>query len=659
MASSGSGLWGFLFWMCLSLGTGVLLWALFSDRSRGIPRCPKCWYDLRGVLARCAGVGATEAATGGAGSFGAAGNEHNPTCPECGRSCKDHASLHRTRRHWRRALLAAVPLLGAWLSSSMGAGVREKGWPRLVPTTILCALPPFDEFEWARLYLRGEAESDGWRRRLLDDFVARAEEHRVSDWQVGLWMWRARVALSRMDRWTDHDSDKEVLRRLESNIIRDQGGTITRQQAVDLISRQTGVEFDVDWSDGEGGSTASTLLPPASLDGFPADAAIGRTFAGSTRGNGQSLGDCAWTARNGRVLAKSWVDPQRPERVLGQFDVSDLAARELRRIGVKHRSVRCALDTITREERIPDSKLREEYIESLRRVVTATVHPELWLENGGDDASARFLGNRMLVLAPEGVHTRIHSLLDQLRHPCDNTDRASDPDALREARAEYEALSQRRLSLPESVNSLSTLLAHLRERERLIVCEDSAFRLWTARDRALIDTPRLFAQDHPDPEGTDRAALLGAFSLSEVLDRACMDLTLRGRDFVTWWSRAGVVIIGTSDLYATDRRTITYDISDLIDPQRVYSITLRIVNSTPELECLPPGTDDRTTADMLADELRSLITRTIEPESWQDNGGDTAAILFISDRFVITAPMRTHLQLAELLTLLRNRTNRF
>ena len=34
-------------------GVGVLLvlWGLWGDRSKGRPRCPKCWYDMRGTVA--------------------------------------------------------------------------------------------------------------------------------------------------------------------------------------------------------------------------------------------------------------------------------------------------------------------------------------------------------------------------------------------------------------------------------------------------------------------------------------------------------------------------------------------------------------------------------------------------------------------------------
>ena len=34
------------------LGLLLVCWGLWGDRSRGRPRCPKCWYDMRGSMPR-------------------------------------------------------------------------------------------------------------------------------------------------------------------------------------------------------------------------------------------------------------------------------------------------------------------------------------------------------------------------------------------------------------------------------------------------------------------------------------------------------------------------------------------------------------------------------------------------------------------------------
>lgn len=59
----------------------LLLWALFSDRSRGQQRCPKCWYEMEGVPR----------------------DEVGWVCPECGKAILKEKGLHKTRRRKRWA----------------------------------------------------------------------------------------------------------------------------------------------------------------------------------------------------------------------------------------------------------------------------------------------------------------------------------------------------------------------------------------------------------------------------------------------------------------------------------------------------------------------------------------------------------------------------
>lgn len=66
---------------------GWLTWRGFlADRARGRPRCPRCWYNMH--LAP------------------------SLRCPECGLVATSPRALLRTRRHWRRAGLGLLLLLG-------------------------------------------------------------------------------------------------------------------------------------------------------------------------------------------------------------------------------------------------------------------------------------------------------------------------------------------------------------------------------------------------------------------------------------------------------------------------------------------------------------------------------------------------------------------
>ena len=54
----------------------LLIWlGQFADRSRGRPRCPECWCDMRGSLPKL-------------------------ECPECGHDADDERRLYQTRCHW-------------------------------------------------------------------------------------------------------------------------------------------------------------------------------------------------------------------------------------------------------------------------------------------------------------------------------------------------------------------------------------------------------------------------------------------------------------------------------------------------------------------------------------------------------------------------------
>ena len=105
------------------VGAAVLGLALFRDRPRGRRRCPKCWYDL------------------------SASGELNPRCSECGYLARKERKLHKTRRHWRWAMIGVVVLVGA-VTAGTTPKVKRDGWWAAVPTTaLIIALPEMESYE--------------------------------------------------------------------------------------------------------------------------------------------------------------------------------------------------------------------------------------------------------------------------------------------------------------------------------------------------------------------------------------------------------------------------------------------------------------------------------------------------------------------------------
>ena len=101
-------------------GVVTLHRAAFADRSRGRPRCPKCWYDMTG--------------------------SRGFVCPECGNDAVRQTNLYRTRRKGMEALLGALLII---LGGSLAVlpTVQDQGWCR-PPTPTLMIVMPWTDNVW-------------------------------------------------------------------------------------------------------------------------------------------------------------------------------------------------------------------------------------------------------------------------------------------------------------------------------------------------------------------------------------------------------------------------------------------------------------------------------------------------------------------------------
>ncbi|MFO0835884.1 MAG: hypothetical protein U0638_13000 [Phycisphaerales bacterium] len=118
-------------WTLAGLGALTFLWAMCRDRSRGRTRCPKCWYDLAGLV-----------------------KPETPapwpiTCPECGKKIEHERQTRRTQRHWRLAALVLTVMLAAYPIAHI-ADAREFGPQRLLPLWLQAVAWPVGELDGDR-----------------------------------------------------------------------------------------------------------------------------------------------------------------------------------------------------------------------------------------------------------------------------------------------------------------------------------------------------------------------------------------------------------------------------------------------------------------------------------------------------------------------------
>jgi hypothetical protein len=182
-------IWTTTGWLLAAAGLALLLWALFYDRAGGRKRCPKCWYDMSGAVAKL---------HDGPEEF---------TCPECGRVSRGVRRLKRTRRKWLALPLVALLLLAAYTAQRVPAALQH-GWVRLIPSTYLACWAPADLRDprnlpsaWSVSFAPPGPVSP--KQALSDEAWRRVTEHENWDWQT-------RVFVGRALRATTHGLQSDV-----------------------------------------------------------------------------------------------------------------------------------------------------------------------------------------------------------------------------------------------------------------------------------------------------------------------------------------------------------------------------------------------------------------------------------------------------------------
>ncbi|HYE63364.1 MAG TPA: hypothetical protein VD997_15335 [Phycisphaerales bacterium] len=276
-------------------------------------------------------------------------------------------------------------------------------------------------------------------------------------------------------------------------------------------------------------------------------------------------------------------------------------------------------------------------------LITSTVEPDAWDVNGGQYASLTSFGTRLLVLAPPSVHEKVREVVGLLKTPAGqacprvafhltvsgqvggSTMSAFDVDDLVVAERPLENAPLGRVSRSdrETIQDICDIITSL------ITTED-----WTCNggDMSSIRTYRHRVFVKGPPATVDKVGKLiehlrtPASASDHMVHTPELDAACAG-DF------------------SAGRFVAMHDVQDIYG--RAVQLSYNIVDGEPQGRCY--GREE-----VLSD-VREIITGTIEPDTWSDNGGEEASCRWFGTRLIIQAPARTQVQVVGLLGLLRDR----
>ena len=345
--------WYVTAWALYALGGILLVWALFWDRARrrGVTRyrCPKCWYDLRGIKDTI--------------------NE-NTCCSECGRSIRKLRDLLHTRRTKRWSVVALVILLFGYYCFKKP--ISHDNWISYFPTSLLICLPLPEGSELDNIIF---LESFYVESPLWASLSSRLRGGELWNWQERLLKSRVVRRYTRSNRMGISDLERQTARRVISSTIEIEDKPYTIRQLVEQIKQDVGIEIQADLENlaGSGffGGQQSFNPPPATyllndlLDEF--------------------------------YLAQHWHPHTfwwRIENELIHFvdDIEYIAS---------HRVVRYGIENYTTDY-LHDSALS---------FILSHVTPDAWYSLGGDISSYIFLDNELFILTSVHNHYFIEKQL--------------------------------------------------------------------------------------------------------------------------------------------------------------------------------------------------------------------------------------------------------
>jgi hypothetical protein len=126
---------------------------------------------------------------------------------------------------------------------------------------------------------------------------------------------------------------------------------------------------------------------------------------------------------------------------------------------------------------------------------------------------------------------------------------------------------------------------------------------------------------------------------------AVLAVVSRNDEQLHWDANDGIVFVATEEVFADKTlKTRTYDIGGLLSPDMTPREFWPLFNPSPTT-----GPSMVSMHVWSVDELQQLITNSIDPRTWQVNGGSFGLIYNWGDQMVITTTEENHCRIAELL----------
>ncbi len=548
--------------LAIAFGVTIIVLALVRDRSRGRRRCPTCWYDMTGAP------------------------PPGLTCPECGGSHPSEASLFRTRRRWRLALLGFF-IIALGYSGVLVRKAVVDGWPTAIPSAVLVTLWPVSEGDWLDSDLGTANPTDPVYAELRDRFSTGA----LSTWHENWWAGRLE-RYAKSHRRYGVDIERETLRRLVATpftVAADIGsirdcGAILEHAGLTCTFEHNEIGF-------------ARFTPRTRIDN--AAAAMGLLC------ERLSTADIESATRFPQARRTWYWDLTESGVYIGHDQL--VAFPDFRAVRVFHtrdivRSGGARWDSLgSRTEPFSSDLIRDE----IHTLCKGLVDSELWLPDAPFIGCINPVGDRLVVQAGPRAILAIETLLQHLRTPIDPLTPSHSSEHWSAITASLRRLESTPFPTDPSIHTVEDIVRTVEARTGLHIRQDWAFVSPVTLDNHA------------------RTTLHNSPTCAAALDEAVRCVS-ESKVFTAHWypTHVGACIVPEPAYVPLEVRV--YDVSALLPRASAGGLA-------------------QSPSDALRD-LQILLATTVDPENWLDNAGDLNRSFTIGTLLAVVAPVRTLIQ---------------